>query len=104
MAQTLPALTFLGHSAVRLDIGGRRVITDPVLRQRVTFLARLAIPLPASSYADLDLVLISHLHHDHCDLPSLRMLGPDVVIMVPIGAGELVTWQGFLQRSRDRCR
>ncbi len=96
MAEPLPALTFLGHSTVRLDIGGRRVLTDPILRQHVTFLARHAVPLPRSFFADIDLVLISHLHHDHCDLPSLRMLGLDVPVLVPVGAGDWLRSKGFL--------
>ena len=96
MAEPLPALTFLGHSTVRLDIGGRRVLTDPILRQHVTFLARHAVPLPRSYFADIDLVLISHLHHDHCDLPSLRMLGFDVPVLVPVGAGDWLRSKGFL--------
>ena len=96
MTEHLPALTFLGHSSVLLDIGGRRVLTDPILRQRVTFLARLAVPLPPSLYADVDLVLISHLHHDHCDLPSLRILGMDVPILAPAGSGEWLRSKGFL--------
>ena len=96
MTEHLPALTFLGHSSVLLDIGGRRVLTDPILRQHVTFLARLVVPLPPSLYADVDLVLISHLHHDHCDLPSLRMLGMDVPILAPAGSGEWLRSKGFL--------
>ncbi len=95
MTEQLPALTFLGHSTVLLEIGGRRVLTDPVLRQRVTFLTRHAVPLPRSYFADIDLVLISHLHHDHCDLPSLRMLGLDVPILAPAGSAIWLRSKGF---------
>ena len=37
--------------------------------------------------AGLDAVLISHLHHDHLDLASLRLLGRDTHLLVPAGAG-----------------
>jgi L-ascorbate metabolism protein UlaG (beta-lactamase superfamily) len=37
--------------------------------------------------ASPDAVLISHLHHDHLDLASLRLLGADVPVLVPAGAG-----------------
>ncbi len=97
MVQTLPALTFLGHSTVLLSIGGRRVLTDPVLRQHVTFLTRLSVPVPPSMFADVDLVLLSHLHHDHCDVPSLRLVGRDVPILVPAGAGTWLRSKGFNQ-------
>jgi L-ascorbate metabolism protein UlaG (beta-lactamase superfamily) len=40
-------------------------------------------------------VLISHLHHDHLDLASLRLLGLDTSLLVPAGAGELLRRRGF---------
>jgi L-ascorbate metabolism protein UlaG (beta-lactamase superfamily) len=84
-------LTWWGHSTVLLEVEGVRVLTDPLLRDRIGALQRAA-PLPAETLADtdtpLDAVLISHLHHDHCDLPSLRRLSPAVVV-APRGAG---TW------------
>ena len=35
----------------------------------------------------VDAVLVSHAHHDHLDLPSLRLLGPVGLVVVPRGAG-----------------
>ena len=43
----------------------------------------------------IDAVLLSHLHHDHADLPSLRQLGRDVTIIAPQGAGDFLHRQGF---------
>ena len=48
--------------------------------------------------------LISHLHHDHLDLPSLRMLRDDPLIVVPQGAERLDAQQGLRQRHRDGAR
>jgi L-ascorbate metabolism protein UlaG (beta-lactamase superfamily) len=89
------SLRFLGHSTVRLDLGGRVVLTDPVLTARVGGLVRV-VPVPApESYADVDLVLLSHLHGDHLHLPSLRLLGKDTRIVVPRGAGTWLSKKGF---------
>jgi L-ascorbate metabolism protein UlaG (beta-lactamase superfamily) len=53
-------------------------------------------PLPApASYADVDVVLISHAHHDHLDLPSLRRLAPGVTVVAPTGLGGVVRRSGL---------
>ena len=40
-------------------------------------------------------MVISHLHLDHLDLPSLRRLGTDTALVVPRGAGALHARMGF---------
>ena len=89
-------LTFLGHSTVLLDLGGTRLLTDPVLRRRVLHLRRHAPEVDATELAPLDAVLISHLHHDHLDLGSLRMLPPGTPAVVGAGGGGLVRKAGLL--------
>jgi L-ascorbate metabolism protein UlaG (beta-lactamase superfamily) len=44
---------------------------------------------------DIDMVLISHVHWDHLDVPSLRALGMDTPIVVPAGAGTWLSGIGF---------
>ena len=80
-----PRLTFLGHSSVLLELGGVRVLTDPVLRGHVMHLNRIVPSIDPGEWNDVDVVVISHLHHDHCDLPTLRRLRPGTVIVVPRG-------------------
>ena len=91
----LPRLTFLGHSTVLIELAGLRILTDPVLFDRVRLLKRVVTSLDASLYAGIDLVLISHLHLDHFDLQSLRLVGQDVHLVVPLGAGRLLEKAGF---------
>jgi L-ascorbate metabolism protein UlaG (beta-lactamase superfamily) len=68
-------VTWLGHATVVLDLGGARILTDPLLRRRLGPLSRRH-DLPLHQHVeDVDAVLLSHLHHDHADLPSLRRLG-----------------------------
>lgn len=80
------SLTFLGHSTVLLEMQGIRVLTDPVLRSGVTFLRRLPHAPDARNVTDVDVVVISHLHHDHLDLPSLRLIREDAVVVAPHGS------------------
>jgi len=77
-------LTWFGHATVRMELAGTRLLTDPLLRPRVAHLRRHA-PGPPDP-GTLDAVLISHLHRDHLDLPSLRQLDPGAFVIVPRGA------------------
>jgi L-ascorbate metabolism protein UlaG (beta-lactamase superfamily) len=89
------AVTFLGHSTVRVDVSGARLLTDPVLRGRLGHLRRRSAPIPPHAYEQIDGVLISHLHLDHLDIPSLRRLPGDVPIVVPRGGGGLLRRHGL---------
>lgn len=89
-------IAFLGHATVLIELEGVRLLTDPLLRGRVAHLRRRA-PAPREElFADLDAVLISHLHHDHLDLASLRRLGRDTHLIVPRGAGPWLQEHGFV--------
>ena len=70
-----------------------RLLTDPLLRARVAHLRRDARPPAAEVRERIDAVLISHLHYDHLDLASLRLVRSPRVL-VPRGAG------GLLWRAR----
>ena len=69
-----------------IELGGVRLLTDPVLRGRVAHLRRYPAPPGPELGQSLDAVLISHLHYDHLDLPSLRRLSAPRVL-APRGAG-----------------
>lgn len=74
---------WLGHSTVLLKVDGFTIITDPVFSDRaglnvgpVTLGVKRAVA-PALAITDLppvDLILNSHAHMDHLDVPSLRRL------------------------------
>ena len=87
------SVTFIGHSTFLLRVGGLTILTDPVFSQRASPVSwagpKRARP-PGRAFADLprvDLLLASHNHYDHMDLPSLRALrrrdNPQVV--TPLG-------------------
>jgi L-ascorbate metabolism protein UlaG (beta-lactamase superfamily) len=86
-------ITFVGHATVLVEIAGIRLLTDPLLRGRVAHLRRM-VPFPAvAGLTDPDVVLISHAHRDHLDLPSLRRLPPSVRVVLPRG------WAGLARRA-----
>jgi L-ascorbate metabolism protein UlaG (beta-lactamase superfamily) len=85
----IPRLRYVGHATVLIELDGTHVLTDPVLRRRIMHLRRHT-PLDPGGLGDVDLVLLSHLHYDHFDRSSLRLLGRDVTIVAPHGAGRLL--------------
>lgn len=94
-ADAADRIVFLGHATVLIELDGVRLLTDPLLRDRVAHLRRQVPLLDPAVYAGIDAVLISHLHHDHLDLASLRMLGSDMPLLVPTGAGAWMEERGF---------
>ncbi len=88
-------VTYVGHATVLAELDGARLLTDPVLRARVGPLRRHgAAPAPEVA-ENLGAVLISHLHHDHADLPSLRRIGRDVPVIAAQGSRKLLERRGF---------
>src|SRR4029079_13575974 len=83
------SLRWIGHSTVLVELDGVRLLTDPLLRERIVMLRR-SEPLDSGSLEDLDAVLISHIHYDHLDLASLRRLRGPKTVVVPRGAGALL--------------
>lgn len=86
-------IEYVGHATVLVAMDGVRLLTDPLLRNRVAHLHR-AVRVDAGALRGIDAVLISHLHYDHLDLPSLQRLGRDVPLVVPRGAGSLLRRKG----------
>jgi L-ascorbate metabolism protein UlaG (beta-lactamase superfamily) len=71
------------------------VLTDPVLRGRVAHLVRRAgAPAPDVLHTPL-LVLVSHAHHDHLDLPSLRRLPAGTPVVAPRGTAQRLRKAGL---------
>lgn len=73
-------VTYIGQATLLLQFPGLNVITDPIFSERASpfsWLGPKRVRPPAVALDDLppiDLVLLSHNHYDHMDLPSLRAL------------------------------
>ncbi len=88
-------VTYVGHATVLVEVDGVRLLTDPVLRRRVGPLRRHGAPPDPRLTESVDAVLISHLHHDHADVPSLRRLSRTVPVLAAPGAGDFLARLGF---------
>ncbi|MER7402906.1 MBL fold metallo-hydrolase [Streptomyces sp. NPDC000070] len=102
-------LTWMGHSSVLAEIEGRRVLFDPVWGERCSPFPfagpkRLhPVPLPLAALGPVDVVVISHDHYDHLDMPTIKALaGTDTLFAVPLGVGaHLEHWRVSAGRLRE---
>ncbi len=90
-------VTWIGHATYVLQIGGLRVLTDPVWSSKIPGTpARLTPPgVPMEAVPHVDAVVISHNHYDHLDAPTIRRLPRDTPVFVPGGLGRWFRRRGF---------
>ena len=96
----LASVTWYGQSGFRLAAGDSRVLIDPFLTDRSD--RRYPPPADAPQFADVTLVLCTHEHADHMDLPFLRefcAVNPLARIVVPAAVAGLAA-DGGLDPSR----
>jgi L-ascorbate metabolism protein UlaG (beta-lactamase superfamily) len=86
-------IVWIGHSTVLIEGDGARILTDPLLRSRIAHVRRVTEQPPPID-GELDAVLLSHVHHDHLDFPSLGLVRARRIV-VPRGAGRLLERRGF---------
>jgi L-ascorbate metabolism protein UlaG (beta-lactamase superfamily) len=73
-------VTWIGHATVLVQTAGLNILTDPIWSERASpfsFIGPKRVRSPGVRFEDLpkiDLVLVSHNHYDHLDLPTLKRL------------------------------
>jgi len=101
--------TWLGHSTVLVEIGGARILTDPVWGQRASP-SQLAgprrfqpVPVALKALPPIDAVLVSHDHYDHLCHPTIRALAKtSVPFITSLGVGaHLQAWGVEPQRITE---
>ncbi|MEA2387125.1 MAG: hypothetical protein QOJ22_1299 [Thermoleophilaceae bacterium] len=85
-------LTYVGHSTTLIEVDGAALLTDPVLRDRVGHVRRIAPSFTGRLHPDA--ILVSHAHRDHLDLESLRRLAPAIPAFAPPAAADLLRREG----------
>ncbi|MDK4742584.1 MBL fold metallo-hydrolase [Rhizobium sp. CNPSo 3464] len=90
--------TMVGHATVLIQSAGLNVLTDPVWSERAGprgYIGRRRTTAPGIAFANLppiDVILLSHNHYDHLDLPSLKRLHERYapIIITPLGNETIV--------------
>ena len=96
-------ITFINHSTTLIQMDGVNILTDPVWSERVSpvsFTGPKRHRPPGIRFEDLpkiDLVLVSHNHYDHMDVPTLRKLQEKntAPIVTPLGNAVLLRRYGI---------
>jgi L-ascorbate metabolism protein UlaG (beta-lactamase superfamily) len=95
--------TVVNHATVLLQVDGINILTDPIWSMRtspVSFAGPKRIHAPTIRFEDLppiDVVVISHNHYDHLDIPTLKDLSDkhSPIILVGLKNGELLKSEGI---------
>lgn len=100
--------TFVNHATFLLQVDGLNVLTDPIWSDRcsaVSFAGPRRHHAPGLALEDLppiDLVLISHNHYDHLDIPTLQRLEGHSQPLVVAGLGNAALLrEAGLQRVQE---
>lgn len=95
-------VVWLGHSSYFLQLGGKRVLIDPVLSSYaapVSFVNKAFAgtnEYAAEDMPEIDYLLISHDHWDHLDYPTIIALKPKVKnVVCGLGVGSYFEEWGF---------
>jgi len=93
-------ITLVGHSSLLIEIDGKRILTDPVWSDRVSFLSFMGPkrffqpPLKLEDLPPLDAIIISHDHYDHLDKATIKYFaGKPIRFYCSLCVGsQLVKW------------
>ena len=96
-------VTFINHATLLVQMDELNILTDPIWSERtspVTFAGPKRHRAPGIRFDDLpriDLVLVSHNHYDHLDVPTLRRLQQrdHPRIVTPLRNGALMKRHGI---------
>jgi L-ascorbate metabolism protein UlaG (beta-lactamase superfamily) len=115
-------VTFINHATALIQVEGLTILTDPVFSEYIGPISLFGFErsqkagLLFKDIPKVDLVLISHNHYDHLDLPSIRQIveRDDPLFVVPLKNGallkevgaqkivELDWWEGYRLNQRQK--
>jgi L-ascorbate metabolism protein UlaG (beta-lactamase superfamily) len=90
------AVTWIGHASFLIQFNDLNVLVDPNFANWLFLLKRLKrAGLHIRDLPPIDLVLLSHAHHDHFHKPTLRKLSHPKIGVMPWGVADLARDLGF---------
>ncbi|MDR2011126.1 MAG: MBL fold metallo-hydrolase [Bacteroidales bacterium] len=86
------AIIWLGHATFIIQLNGVRLITDPSLFNIPTYKRHSELPCDPEILTGIDYMLISHDHHDHFNIKSIKLLSknnPEMKVLGPLDSQRL---------------
>ncbi len=94
-------IVWLGHASYFIRINGIQLLTDPIFGSPTGVKRLTEMPVDPNRLRNLDYILVSHNHRDHCDEPSVKLLAknnPRAVWLTGLKLDELLgQWTGSQQ-------
>ncbi len=86
-------IVWLGHATFLIRLTGRTFITDPVFYGSSFIRREIPLPVSPDSFRNIDYLLLSHGHMDHCDKKSIRLLARNnqLKVLTALRLGALLT-------------
>jgi len=102
-------VTWVGHSTVLVQVNSINILTDPIWSDNASpfsFIGIRRVRAPGIRFEDLpriDLVVVSHNHYDHMDLPTLKRLWERdrPTIVTSLGNDAILRGEGIESVARD---
>jgi L-ascorbate metabolism protein UlaG (beta-lactamase superfamily) len=90
-------VTYIGHATLLIEIGGKRILTDPNFDPALgKLLPRVSAPgIALAELPKLDAILLTHAHADHLSFNSLDALPADIPLFAPPAVAKWLLKQGY---------
>ena len=87
-----PVAVWIGHASWAWRLGGKVIVIDPVWSKALSGVVPRLVPpgVALDAMPAIDIVLVTHDHRDHMDLPTLAKLGDAPLYIVPVGNGKRI--------------
>jgi len=90
-------VTYIGHATLLIELGERRILTDPNFDPALgKFLRRVSLPgIALDKLPKLDAILLTHAHADHLSFDSLDALPRDIPLFAPPAIAKWLARRGY---------
>lgn len=82
-------ICWLSHASFLIQLGGKRILIDPVLNDIPFYKRQIPAPYSVEALLPVDYLLVSHTHYDHFDVKTLKRVSkchPKAILPLKMGA------------------